>query len=163
MISHLKKIIFLSLIVITLFGVAPIAHAQPQLVGDIACTETGNCTPCDFLQIFVNASNILVGLSGTFAVLMFIYGGIVMITAYGNDSRITWGKNIIIATVIGIGIVLFSWSIINILIGSLFGSTNPSLPTTNLPWYNVEGACSKSGQVNWDDPDTGYDNQGVLD
>jgi hypothetical protein len=141
MTPNLKKVASFLLIATIVLGIAQVAHAA-SLVGDIACSDDGNCTPCDFIQIFVNASNILVGLSGTFAVLMFAYGGIVMITAYGNENRITWGKNVLIATITGIGLVLFAWTLVNILIGSLFGSTNPSLPSTGVPWHNSTGACA---------------------
>lgn len=88
------------------------------------CVSKEGCSLCDFLTLFINASNILVALSGTFAILMFVMGGMVMITAYGNDARVKWGKDILIATVTGIVIVLFAWTLVNVIIGSLFGGGN---------------------------------------
>ena len=129
-----KNLIIFFIIFTFSFLISNIASAQGiNILSNIACIESGNCTPCDFLQIFVNGSNIIVGLTGVFGVLMFVYGGIVMITAYGNEARITWGKNILISTVVGIFIVLLAWSFIKIIIGAFFGSVNPVLPEWG-PW-----------------------------
>lgn len=82
------------------------------------------CTPCDFINIFINASDIILGLSGTFAVIMFVYGGLVMITAYGNEARIKWGKEILIATVVGIFVIVLAWSTVHLIVTSLLNNPN---------------------------------------
>lgn len=141
MIKRKKLLIPILVIVFTLLlshGVsAEPAPAGGLLIGLDTCVNTGNCTLCDFLQVFVNAADILVGLSGAFAVVMFVYGGIVMITAYGAESRIKWGKDILIATTIGILIVLLAWFLVNIIIGSLYGTSSRTFVT----WYNPQGIC----------------------
>ena len=117
-----------------------------SLVDNIPCaTGKEDCTPCHFIALFVNASNILVGLSGTFAVLMFVYGGIVLITAYGNEARIKWGKDILIATVVGIFIVMLAWTLINVVTSAVLGVSNP----VTQGWFetisvNSEAVCSGS-------------------
>ena len=95
------KKIFIPIITVFILLIPLIASAQAtNLLSGIDCIKSGNCDLCDFIQIFVNSSDVLVGLSGTFAILMFIYGGIVMITAYGNEAKIKWGKDILVATVV---------------------------------------------------------------
>ena len=86
------------------------------------CIGTGNCTPCDLIQVGVNASDMIVSFSGAIAILMFIIGGIIMITAYGSD-RITMGKNIIIATLVGLLIIFASWTLVNTLVFAFYGSS----------------------------------------
>lgn len=132
----IKKIITLSLIILFLFVIVPSVSADSLVTDDLSkrCASAEGCDLCDFVDLFVNASNILLGLSGTFSVLMFVYGGIIMITAYGNESRVNWGKDILIATVMGIFIVLFAWTFVNLIIGALLG--NP-----NFPWFNTNGVC----------------------
>ena len=142
MLSLKSKILEIIIFSLLLISFSQIANAQSVVgsLGEKCATEAG-CTPCDFLQIFVNAADIIVGLSGTFAVAMFIYGGIILITAYGNESRITWGKNVLVATVIGILIVLLAWSFINVIIGSFFGATGGVF--SQFEWFNVNGLCAK--------------------
>ena len=140
----IKTLAISLIIIISSITIVNIVYGQSVVgnIGDTCASEKG-CTPCDFVRIFVNASNIIVGLSGTFSILMFIYGGVVMLTAYGNENRITWGKNILIATVIGIGIVLLSWTFVNLIIEAFFGGSN--LPIG--PWQNVGGQCGTQAEV----------------
>ena len=138
----LKKILLILVVLGLLLFLVDSVQAQSLVPEELAnkCKlgpEAGSCTPCDFVQLFVNASNILVGLSGAFAVLMFVYGGIVLITAYGNEARIKWGKDILIATVVGIFIVMLAWTFINVVTGAVLGVANPI--TQN--WYNTNGVC----------------------
>lgn len=130
-----RLIIFLIFFSLVFLSVQPVLAASLLDGLRPECRSLGNCNLCDFLDLFVNAANILVALSGTFAILMFVYGGIIMITAYGNEARFKWGKDMILATVTGIFIVLLAWTIVNVLIETLYG--NSSLPS----WYNVNGLC----------------------
>ena len=123
----MKKIIVITyLIVFCLLLINPIiAQAADNLflLKDVPCATTGEkCNLCDFMRVFINASNIIVGLSGAFAVLMFVWGGILMITAYGSEARITQGKDVIKATVTGILLVFLGWTIVNFTIEALTGS-----------------------------------------
>ncbi|MDO8669465.1 MAG: hypothetical protein Q7K65_04185 [Candidatus Buchananbacteria bacterium] len=139
----IKKVLILPLIILFLFLSVQVASAVSLIGEDLAnrCASKEGCGLCDFIGLFVTGADILVGLSGTFAILMFVYGGLVLITAYGNDSRITWGKNILTATIIGILIVFFAWTLVNVIIGALFGHPN-------FEWFNTNGVCSEgvSGQ-----------------
>lgn len=129
----IKKVLNLFLIILSLFLVAPNVLAVNLLPP--GCTSTAGCSLCDFVTLFINGANILLGLSGTFAILMFVYGGITMITAYGNEARVKWGRDILISTVTGIVIVLFAWTFINLIIGALLGKSN-------FDWANSNGVCN---------------------
>ena len=86
------------------------------------CLTNGEkCQICDFIQVFINAADMMAAFSGTIALLMFIMGGIVMITAFGNESRITWGKNTLIAAVIGIFIIFIAWTLTNAIMTAMHG------------------------------------------
>ncbi|MFA4871732.1 MAG: pilin [Patescibacteria group bacterium] len=90
----------------------------------------GACGLCSFIKMFVKAADILVGLSGVFLILMFIFGGFVMITAYGNETRVKWGKDALVAAVIGIFIIMLAWTLINTIIYSFYGITSPGVDST---------------------------------
>src|SRR3989339_44621 len=147
----MKKILLtIILIIIGTSTTANIVLANDELAGSlldkIPCAyslASGNnqdCNPCDFVQLFINGSDIIIGLSGAFAILMFIFGGLMMLTAYGNDARVQWGKDILLATVVGIFIVLFAWTIINLITLSLYGGNSGAMVSAIGGEWN--GPCS---------------------
>jgi hypothetical protein len=113
-------IIIIALAVILLTASPALADALVPESGS-SLYHYGDYTPCDFIQIFINGADLIVGLAGVMGVVMFVYGGIVLITAYGNESRIKWGQDVLVATVVGIFIVLLAWTLINTIMLSFFG------------------------------------------
>ena len=63
--------------------------------------------------------NYFLGILGLIAVAFLIYAGVLMVTAAGNDEKITKAKSIITYSVIGIIIIILSWSIVKFVTGSL--------------------------------------------
>lgn len=148
-----KKTFFIFLISIGIlsavnFSSAATAAIDDSLLKGIPCAGTGDCTPCSFLKLFINGADLILGLTGTFAIIMFVYGGLVMITAYGNEARITWGKNILIATVTGIFITLLAWLFVNFLISSLYGAQSDSFTNFTGKEWNSTGVCSPAAPQN---------------
>src|SRR3990167_3857463 len=71
--------------------------------------KTGDCSTCDLndgFQTIINFTQILLALTGTAALLMFMYGGVLWIIAAGNQEQIQKGKAAIQAAAIGIIIIL---------------------------------------------------------
>lgn len=133
-----KKIISFLFLTILMTSLVQTAYGATSLIGDNKCVKGKgeNCTICDFLQLFVDGADIMVALSGTFAILMFIYGGMVWITSYGNEARVKQGRDIITATVTGIVIVLMAWTMVNLIIGSMAG-------IGQIKWsVNANGVCA---------------------
>ena len=98
--------------------------ATPNLLEDLSekCLAEGDCDLCDFIGIFTKSSDIILYLSGIFAVVMFVYGGTIMVASYGNDARYKWGKDVVLAVVIGLFIVTMAWTLVNTIIFSIYGS-----------------------------------------
>ncbi len=115
----MKKIIFFILVGL-LTAETCLALPLPELIPK-ECRQGGECGLCQFFQTVINASDIILALTGIMAVVMFVYGGFTMIIAYGNEQLIERGKKILIATVIGIGIVLLAWTFVHIVIQSITG------------------------------------------
>ena len=63
--------------------------------------------------------NFFLGLLGLIAVAMLIYAGVLMVTAGGNDEQVGKSKKIITYAVIGIVIILLSWTIVTFVTSSL--------------------------------------------
>jgi hypothetical protein len=142
----MKKTAAISLIMMSLIFGANVFFVSAAKAADTPCTSPteglmkgvdsgclckGDCSPCDLVQVGVNLSDMIVSFAGAAAILMFIIGGIVMITAYGSD-RITMGKNIIIAALVGILIIFAAWTLVNTLILAFYGGTSSGTFTTAL-------------------------------
>ena len=56
--------------------------------------------------------NYFLGILGLIAVAFLIYAGVLMVTAGGNDEQIGKARKIITYAVIGIVIILLSWTIV---------------------------------------------------
>lgn len=92
------------------------------------------CGICELMQLTINISGLILGLTGIATLLMLLYAGAIFVTAYGHEERIKWGKEVIVAAITGIIIIFTAWIIINTLIIGLTGNkfTMSGLISTNL-------------------------------
>jgi cytochrome bd-type quinol oxidase subunit 2 len=63
-------------------------------------------------QSITTIINYFLGLLGLVAVAFLIYAGILMVTAGGNDEQVTKARKIIMYAVVGIVIILLSYTIV---------------------------------------------------
>ncbi len=91
------------------------------IVGNLAkdCRENGNCTWCDFVGLMVVLQKVILSLFGGLALIMLVWGGQSIIRAAGNQERVSKGKGIITATLVGVAIVLGGYFIVNVVVGIL--------------------------------------------
>ena len=75
-----------------------------------------NTTPQSLIGNIISA---MMGIIGSIALAMFIYGGFTWMTAAGNSERVTKGKDILIWATLGLVAIFASYSIIKFLIGSI--------------------------------------------
>jgi len=87
----------------------------------VPCGADGN--PCKACHIFPLADNIigfiLVGLAMPFAVIMILWGGILMVTGAGNPSQLEKGKKYLTWAVIGLVVAFAGWIIVDTIIKGL--------------------------------------------
>lgn len=94
--------------------------AQDPLVKTIEnCKNTGDCELNDFMRVIIQASEMILGIVGSLALLMFIYGGVMFLVSAGNSEKVTQARQIIIGAVIGLVIVFSSYMIIQITMDAL--------------------------------------------
>ena len=86
-----------------------------------ACVEDGQCTLNQILQVFVNITIFILGISGSVILLMFVYGGFLWVTSRGEAKRIEKGKDTVTQAVIGFAIIVLAYSMVNFLIAALAG------------------------------------------
>ncbi len=63
----------------------------------------------------------ILGIVGALALLFLVYGGISMIIAGGNETKIAKAKSLIVYTAIGLVIIFSSYTIINFVLQTIRG------------------------------------------
>lgn len=109
-----------SILLIILF----LAIVSPVVV--IAATEAGSDsvsltnplgTPGpDIPTLIGQVINAALGVVGSIALVMFIYGGFTWMTAAGNAEQVTKGKNIIVWAAIGLVVIFASYALVRFVI-----------------------------------------------
>jgi len=70
-----------------------------------------------------NVINAILGIVGSLALVMFIYGGIIWMTSSGNAEQVTKGKNIIIWATIGLVVIFSAYALVNFVLTKALGVT----------------------------------------
>ena len=108
--NSVKKCFLLSLLVIFLMSI----NVQAALVNIEPPTHT-----TDFNELVERILDWVLGIAGSIALLMMIAGGIMYSAAAGNEEKLKEAKKIISYAILGVVIVMLSYSIIKVLHGIL--------------------------------------------
>jgi hypothetical protein len=74
-----------------------------------ACATGSNLPQLDcVLETLGSIAQVILGVTGSLALLMFVYGGFMILSSRGNDSQVKQGKTILENAVIGIVIILLA-------------------------------------------------------
>lgn len=85
-----------------------------------ACAYAGTCRDVnDLLVTALRVVKKIFGYVGAFAFLFFVYGGVAMITSFGNADRVTKGKEALIAATVGLVITFGAYLLISFLLTTL--------------------------------------------
>ncbi len=142
----LKKLILLACFLFTLttaLSLPLISSAQTSIIDPNTTGSNGNkpyaqgdYTLDDILAVAIGASRWILGIVGSLALIMFIYGGFTFLISAGSSDKIGQAKKIIIAAVIGLIIVFTSYLIIKFVLSSLGldwqGNTNKMKQTSQI-------------------------------
>lgn len=139
--NGVKKILFIvSLLIVGLLPFTVSAQILP------ACTATGNCGICDFLDTFVNIIRWLFGVIGGAALVILIWHAFGWLTSVGNKEKIESSRKGIMHTFIALLIILFSWQIVNIvilmLVSPVGGQSVKIFGDNSKAWYQY---CTQTG------------------
>jgi TRAP-type C4-dicarboxylate transport system permease small subunit len=61
----------------------------------------------------------VLGVVGSLALLMFIYGGFTWMTASGNEQSVTKGKNILMWAAVGLVVIFLSYALVKFIIKAI--------------------------------------------
>ncbi|MBR3144199.1 hypothetical protein IKF12_03335 [Candidatus Saccharibacteria bacterium] len=117
--------------IITVFGVANVAHATDAALTTPSPLETTSTTleavhcdgcPTDLFGehgVFKQITNTILYIVGILAVIMLIIGGIRYVVSGGDSKKVTDAKNTILYAIIGLIICFLAFAIVNFVIAAL--------------------------------------------
>ncbi|MBI4836168.1 MAG: TrbC/VirB2 family protein [Candidatus Abawacabacteria bacterium] len=100
---------------------APVQAFAESGLGQSTIPRPENLSGTPFLQLLTNIINFILGLVGTIAVLMLIWGGFNYLTSAGNSENTKKAKQTIIYAIIGIIIIALSYQIVRFITGTISG------------------------------------------
>lgn len=132
------KTLVVSLSAFAMLVMVPAAMAGEECVIDtvndplgLNCVQQGTggtLTDNDPRIIAARVINVVLGVLGTIATILIFYAGFLWMTAAGNDEQITKAKSIMSAAVIGLVIILASYSISTFFVNSIKGAVTGVKP-----------------------------------
>jgi len=129
----MRKVFIILLIITSLAGgfitAKPVSAFQIMPDCDLKSVKDGGrpCEVDDFLRLALQLIQFMLGITGSLALLFFVYGGFTMLISAGNTEKVQHGKDIVTAAAIGVLVVLASWMIINFTYTALGGK--------NIEWW----------------------------
>lgn len=79
----------------------------------------GLSTQTNIRAVITRVLQTVLGLLALLAVIMIIIGGLIWMTAAGNEDKVETAKKIIYSAVIGLIVILFAYSIVSFVTGTL--------------------------------------------
>lgn len=128
----MKKIIIIFILLSAIFitsaalaQTSPQATSDPKTSGSVPLTNplTGNQTSIEIPVLIGRIIKAVLGIVGSLALVMFIYGGFMWMTSAGNSEQVQKGKNILIWAALGLAVIFSSYALVKFVIE---GITNKS-------------------------------------
>ncbi|MEK7072914.1 MAG: pilin [Patescibacteria group bacterium] len=116
-----------TLLVLPLLIVAGLVAAQPAFAQlptlvPAACQGTARLEECGLnqvVQVFINVAQFIFGISGSAALLMFIWGGFLWLTSAGSAEKVKQGQAVISGAVIGLIIIFGAYVGVQFIVSAL--------------------------------------------
>jgi len=113
-------------------GLSTIVGLGMMHMGTVAAQGTGFINPTDSpgrvsaatggqgsaRALLLTIVNFFLGFLGLLAVLLVIYGGVIVLTSAGDPEKAGKGKKILLYAVIGVVIILLSFAFVNTILGA---------------------------------------------
>ncbi len=122
--------ILIILLNILLIPAPTYANSNPEGTAEVSTDnidrlrqEAGLEDQRDIEDIAISIINVILTVIGILFITLLIYGGAIYMTAAGNQESVDKGKKIITFAVIGIAIILLSFSISNFIVNSILDSS----------------------------------------
>lgn len=111
-------------------------------VGLVQCGNKTNdpCTVEDIFNVFIIATNLMIGLVGLFTIYAIFQAGFTMTTSAGSAERLRTGKKQLVNAVIGMLLVMLAFLLVNVIVYVLIGAKGgPNILTDPLEYIGLTG------------------------
>lgn len=125
-----KIIIYLLILTLTFILSAQISLAVADCSGEnTAGGPVKLCNPLgegktDIPTLLGTIISYAMGIIGSLALVMFIYGGMTWMLSGGSPEQVTKGKQIVIWAALGIALIFMSYALVRFVITAISGSTS---------------------------------------
>lgn len=106
-----------------------------------SCGPGELCNPIgidDPRLVIGNIIKAILGIVGSLALAVFIYGGFMWITSAGNEDKVKRGKDMIIWASFGLAIIFASYALVNFVISAVSGTPADQRGTSSAILYDDE-------------------------
>lgn len=79
---------------------------------------SGVSTPQDLIGRVINS---VLGVVGSIALLMFVYGGLIWMTSSGNPEKVKKGRDIIVWSAIGLAVIFMAYALTRVVLTVVAG------------------------------------------
>ena len=153
MVTFFKKYLFV-IIFLALLAIPAVSFAADPPWQLVPTCGDGGCNVCDAIRVGINITKIMLGTLGSAALLIFVYGGFLMLYSRGHSDQVQKGKDALINAVKGVIIVLASWMVINYGLAIMLGQEEDLSKVTifDSSWSKVacksqpSSSCKKVGE-----------------
>lgn len=104
--KKILNVIIITLILVSSVMICSTVKSEPKLENPLGTTNIS--------ELIGRIIKEVLGVVGSLALLMFIFGGLTWMTSGGNEEKIKKGKGILIWAIMGIVIIFTSYSILNL-------------------------------------------------
>ena len=119
--SIIFSLIFLSFI---FFANSLFAQSGTDNAGTVTLDNPlGGTGASDINLIIGQVINGVLGVVGSLALVLFIYGGFTWITAAGSNEKVTKGKDILIWATIGLIVIFMSYAFVRVILSDILGGS----------------------------------------
>lgn len=99
-----------AVIALALFSAPAVANAA---LLPACARESGGCVELNqLIQLGVNYGRFLLGLSGSVALVFFVWGGFLMLTSAGSSKKVEEGKTKMVAAIVGLIIIFSAFTVV---------------------------------------------------
>jgi len=118
-----KKIIVLFIFIFSLFSFSSFVYAgigvapPPQSEAIVLPNPLGHHNSIN--EIIARVISIVLGMVGSIAMILFVYGGFLWMTAAGNQERVTKGKQIFMWAIIGLAAIFTAGALVQLVFKGL--------------------------------------------
>ena len=122
-----KYLFFLSIFIILVIPLASFAVCDSEAEdSNEVCLSNPIGDDLNPQQLIGKVINTVLGITGSLALVMFIYGGFIWMLSGGSQEKVTKGKNTLVWATLGLFVIFSSYAIVRFVVESVSNTPTPT-------------------------------------